>query len=200
MSESFIHLVAAGSQGFHLDLGDLPTWVGVGAAIAAALAAGWQLNGQRREFARQGRILERQQANHVDFSWIRAQAQDINLQTHAGPLPPAERSVWIVTNASRRPIHDVTCGISVAVPGQPKQTFNPERVGQLRPGEPPIFDPYRDTKLPLVRASTRFGFLFQYPIAPGGYPSEETNATLQFTDDAGLKWQIDQDLHLSRRP
>jgi hypothetical protein len=51
-----------------------------------------------------------------------------------------------------------------------------------------------DTKMRLVRAGERVGFIFIYDVSQ--YP--DARFTARFTDDAGLHWQIDEDLHLEK--
>jgi hypothetical protein len=51
----------------HVNMGDLPTWLGVLAASVAAVFVYLQLRSQQRELARQVRVLERQQADLIDL-------------------------------------------------------------------------------------------------------------------------------------
>lgn len=45
-----------------------------------------------------------------------------------------------------------------------------------------------------MRPGARFGFLVRLDVS--AYP--DTRLATRFTDDAGLHWQIDQDLHLQQ--
>jgi hypothetical protein len=178
--------------------GDVPTWIALGGAIAAAVAALIQLHLQReetarqtREFARRTRVLEREQADAVDFSWIPANPQQITIVT-AHPLPAAARSVLCVNNKSRRPIRDVACRINT-----PDGQLDAEGVGPLDPGDPPQISSWVITRVPLIRAGVTFGFLFERAL-DAGLPPQNMRLVMRFNDDAGLHWQIDQDLHLEK--
>lgn len=58
---------AAAPAGFHVNLGDLPTWLGVLAATVAAIFVYLQLRSQQKEIARQVAALERSRATRLTF-------------------------------------------------------------------------------------------------------------------------------------
>jgi hypothetical protein len=91
----------------HIDLGDLPTWLGVAAASIAALFVFLQLRSQQQQIARQTLALERQQADLVDLQqfW---QGELVPNDVQAEGLTGKE--YWHTTevvNKSRRPIRNV---------------------------------------------------------------------------------------------
>jgi hypothetical protein len=101
------------------------------------------------------------------------------------------RSVIVVENRSPYPIRDVTCRV---YPGD-RTTLIPERTGPFSsdgkddlPG--PVFTPHAAASAPVIRAKTEGGFLIELPLRT------DTRMSARFTDDAGLHWQIDQELHL----
>jgi hypothetical protein len=191
----------AATHKFDIALGDLPTWaLFVGAFIAAVIALR-QLRIQQDDSARQTRQLERQQANDVDFTWRPAAKVMI--------IPPGsdeatERTVVIVENNSRRPIRDVSCWISS---GQPPSRLAPLRLGPIKdsPGtnfEFSLYNARPETGHLLMRPGSKYGFLFEREI-----PSNDAIAIaeprdcrpmVQFTDDADLTWQIDDDIRLQK--
>jgi hypothetical protein len=182
-------VVLAAHQTHAIAWGDVPTWIAVIGAIVGAGVALWQLQGQRQEFARQTRILERSQADAVDFAWFPAEQYVIisNL-----PVDPAGRSFLFVHNTSRRPIRNVTCRVETA-----GQQLNAQLVGPLLPGNPPQINPWAGAAIPLIRAQEKFGFLFDVDM-PAGLLLPGMRTAAEFTDDAGLRWQIDENLHLQQ--
>jgi hypothetical protein len=64
-------------------------------------------------------------------------------------------------------------------------------------------DPYRRTltnpwpasEVRVIRAGDSFGFMFPIACPADDY---ETRRIVRFTDDTGLTWQIDEDLHLKK--
>ena len=123
------------SSSFHVDLGDLPTWLGVAAAAVAAffvyrqLAAQGaqlkvlqsQLELQRAETARQTAAVERQQANDVEVR-------------RASRVATVGNARWsaVIHNGSPRPIRDVAARI-VREPGAERQGPFEFMLGEDRP-------------------------------------------------------------------
>ena len=100
-----------------------------------------------------------------------------------------------VSNDSRRPIQNVVCkyGDSTAV-----------MVGRLVDrqqgapgGSPRLIDSLPRPSARVIRAGETYGFAFElnsHRILIGG------RGEARFTDDAGLHWQLDEDLHLKQLP
>jgi hypothetical protein len=182
------------SPGFHVSLGELPTWLGVLAASVAALfvylqlrAQQQQLGLQQQELTRQVAAIERQQANDVDV----VHGQVVNL-TDTGPGTAEHIDYWSVqiTNSSRRPIREVAAriepqpGTPLVAPWQLRLASTDQPAGGYVPG----------TGVPVLRKSVTVGFVFIKPFRQ--HP--QARILVRFTDDAGLHWQIDENLHLSR--
>jgi hypothetical protein len=176
---------------FAINWGDAPTWL----AVVVASVGGWialrQLRDQQDVIRRQTIQLERQQAEQIGFSW--ESAKQVN-ETIDDPI-------WmgIVRNDSHRPIRDVTCRIQ---PG-PGQGFDLEAqgvgeivdVGLGSNVSVPVFrHPKLDRRVPLIRAGSRFGFKTTVPVKD----HEVARMMVRFTDDAGLHWEVDPDLHLAK--
>ncbi len=97
----------------------------------------------------------------------------------------------VVGNGSGRPIRDVVCRIKP----HPVRGYDWEAavVAELA-GRPPFRNPRQAGQAPLIRAGQTFGFRFPFPF--GDHP--DARMKVRFTDDAGLHWQIDHDLHLEK--
>jgi len=176
---------------FAINWGDAPTWV----AVAVASAGGWialrQLRDQQDVIRRQTAQLERQQAEQIGFSW--EPAGQIN-ETIDDPI-----RMGVVRNDSRRPIRDVICRIQ---PG-PGQDFDQEAQGVTEivdagiasnASAPVLLRPKLDRMVPVIRAGSRFGFKTSVTVKDHGV----ARMMARFTDDAGLHWEIDPDLHLAK--
>ena len=95
------------AQGHRVDYGDVPTWL----AVAAALGAGWvalrAFRGQQKEFVRQVRQLERQQADAIDLTgWEEGAVACVPSPTTLLPQPKA---ILAIENKSLRPVRQVRC-------------------------------------------------------------------------------------------
>lgn len=147
-------------------LGDVPTWLAViGAAITAWVAL--------RQFARQTRVLERQQADQVDVRPL-----SVAISPPGTPPPgPGESGddyhVAVVYNGSRRPIHDVVCRIE-PTPGGPGTAAT--RVGEwiefdepMRGRQQRFQDSHEVPAIELIRVSTSYAFAF--PFRADDYPT-----------------------------
>ena len=173
-----------------INWGDAPAWgalviAGVGGSIALA-----QLRQQQRVIARE---LRRSAA--LEEARFRGQAEDVDMAWSAGN----GRETFVqVTNYSRRPIRALDCeivsedsGVVVAMPvqaGEMQET-------KLRRASDWVLP--KDGSAPgewcnVLRAGGRAGFLMSEP------PGVGQKALVRFTDDAGLRWQLDNELHLER--
>jgi len=179
----WVHLIA---------WGDFPTWLAVIGAIIGALAALRQLRSQQKDIARQTQLLERQQANAIDL------LPDKATGAGSGVLPPGSEELVHaarVTNGSSRPIRNVASRIEPG-PGESPQLAT--RIGEWVPTGPldRTFLSWRDgSHVAVIRADAR-EFLFPFPFIAKDYPA--ARIAIRFTDDAGLHWQIDHDLHLEK--
>ena len=170
-------------------------------------AAVWQLGLQRRQLreqqkdiARQAAQLERQQANLVDVT-----PRVVN-GAQAGVLA-AEDTLSVhavmVTNGSGRPIRDVVATICTDHPSfkaSPSRLNFAHRIGEfvdaaLAPGTTAeqLMTSENTDRLRVLPARRRGAMVF--PFNTRDYLNPKF--TVRFTDDAGLNWQIDNDLHLT---
>ena len=165
---------------------DLPAWLTFIAAALAFSLAYWQ-------FRKQTLQLQRRQANDIDSFWART--PDISVPNT--PIFSPGHAFVVVENKSGRPIRNVTCKIRLGS----GPSVDPTMIGPATRPNPA--NPHRltlNTSCPgaeakVIRAHDTFGFWFE-----ASYSSvEDIGArTVQFTDDAGLTWQMDDDLHLEK--
>lgn len=185
------------AHGHNVAWGDVPTWlafvtvfIGLPAALLQLNLQRIQLREQQHELRERPLLLERQQADKVDLT-----------RGHSDS-PPATYSapgrVWmaVVTNSSERPIRDVASRIQL-VQGGP--LLGDARIGELIPnstlqGGRAFQDRSTDNKAAIIRVSQCYGFAFG--VGADEHPMAQV--TTRFTDDVGLHWQLDQDLHLKR--
>jgi hypothetical protein len=149
-----------------------------------------QLREQQRELQEHRLLLDRQQADKVNLT-----------RDHSDSTPvtySATGQVWmaVITNNSERPIRDVASCIQL-VEGGP--LVGGARIGELIPmstvqGGRAFRDLSAENKVAIIRINHSCGFAFS--AASGGYPTAQVMA--RFTDDVGLHWQLDQDLHLEK--
>jgi hypothetical protein len=194
-------LIAAGSAPVHdagssLNWGDVPTWLLFVGAVAAGVAAFRQLSVMQEDSRRRTAQLERAQADQIDVVLVPSSL-----------LPPgvtrsevSNEEYWFVEvrNNSRRPIREVGC---VMVPhlGLPPQfaAQGGELASVPLPGgrSGSTFIPARAPIASVLRVGDAWGFLFSIKV------NEYTFAefTAHFTDDAGLRWMIDHNLHLKAK-
>jgi hypothetical protein len=201
LSSQPIKTMALHGDAFKVNLGDLPTWLAFVAAAVAAYFVYGQLKGQRAEIARQTRLLERQQADQIDVS--------LHTDDAVPPASPQAKNEpnWTVyiTNGSRRPIRDIMATI-VPAPGMDSAAATQRAdivTVTVRDSKVPEASAHASTLLKinveaiaLLRAGAIAGLVFQYRLKE--YP--KPRFAVEFTDDAGLRWQIDSDLHLQRIP
>jgi hypothetical protein len=165
------------------------------------------LKGSLKERVRLRQIAERAQADDVGFAWWpSSHVLIINPPTQPPPGTPRHpqaithadtpaMAVLAVDNASRRRILNAACRI------EPSEgtglTLAAERTGQLtdvgsQAHRGMMNNPAEGTTVPLIRAGTRCGFVLRFDLEK----NPDTRLAARFTDDGGLHWQIDQDLHL----
>lgn len=198
---------------------DLPdairTWVGFVAIIGAGVAL-WQLDMQRRQLAEQKDILKDEvkrnkqrdaliaaQLSELEqraLTFERQQADDIDLRRSTVAADPTDAisgklHMAELTNGSRRPIRNVLCRIQA--PGG--SLVEAIRVGpivthSMPPGARTIVGSSDRPDILLVRDEGVVALTF--PLGVVTHP--EACVTARFTDDAGLHWQLYQDLHLQK--
>jgi hypothetical protein len=146
------------------------------------------LDGQLRELEQRALMTERQQADAVD---LRSRPSpkiipSIPQLQHGTPYT-AE-----VANGSRRPIRNVACRIEL-VPGDslrvPTVASSSKEIA-----ERVIVTPVEGVCLDFVRAGTAAIFVFPFDVNK----LPEARMIARFTDDGGLHWQLDTDLHLGK--
>jgi hypothetical protein len=199
---------------------DVRTWVGFVVAISAAVAALWQLDMPRRQLAEQKDVLkgevernkkrdalltgQLQEIEQRSLTYERQQAQDVDIRasTISGPVPDMEAlggqilRTAEVYNRSSRHIRDVACRIE---PPPGDSLVQAGRVGRLvqfdrARGGRVLTDQANEPQVDLARADATVEFIF--PVEAEADP--KARITARFTDDAGLHWQIDPDLHLEK--
>jgi hypothetical protein len=170
--------------------GDAPEW----GALTVAAIGGWvalaQLRQQQKVITKEltrGAALEearlRQQAESVDVAWSSENAQETFVE---------------VVNKSRRPIRGLECRIVSDADG--KLIARPAKAGEMKAKRFFVSSDWvlpRDGVSPgqwcnVLRAGGHAGFRITEPAGPG------QRALVQFVDDAGLHWQLDNELHLER--
>jgi hypothetical protein len=152
-------------------------------------------------------VAEREQAIDVGFAWWPASHVLIINPPASTPRDPevvahadtSGMAVLVVDNASRHRILDVTCRIEPAAGAG--LTLAAERIGQLTDvgtsaHRAMLNNPTEGSTIPLIRVGSRYGFLFRFDLEH----NPDARLAARFTDDAGLHWQIDHDLHLEKLP
>jgi hypothetical protein len=208
-------------------MGDFPTWALAVIALLALIAAtaayfqqadaakklGEQVNIQRCQLSNQQEA-NRKQAEVVNaqlremqqraeaFERQQADAVTLSLTEWGGELPgyeegPQPLRMALVGNGSHRPIRDVACRLYTE-PGD--EACEPKAIAQIAESDgrsledSAVLDQTGATEFRLIAAGDDAAFVFNI-IAD---VFVEDRLTLRFTDDAGLHWQIDHDLHLKK--
>lgn len=185
------------AHGHEVAWGDVPSWLTFGILLIGLPVGLVQLNMQRiqlrdqqHELQQSHLILERQQANKVDLT---KEPSDVKPASFSKP-----GKVWmsVVTNGSDRPIRNVACRIR-HIAGS--HLISGARIGELVPmpavqGGRSFQDLTPEPQAALMRIKQTCGFAFgvrvnDHPIA---------QVIVRFTDDVGLHWELDQDLHLKK--
>jgi len=228
---AFSHIVAGVAVGspttFQINLGDLPTWLGVVAASVAAYfvygqlrSQQQQLNGQQQEIARQAAALERQQPNKIDATLWGWDMPNPDFDPASPDFDPVNdyadvaTSCWAVRvdNRSERPIREVVARIQESPGagmthasgvityageledlGHTERTRPDRRMHWVRDNASEVWVP--GDQLDFLRTGG-FHAVFHFEVSMEEHP--DPRMTVRFTDDAGLDWQIDHELHLQR--
>jgi len=195
------------------DWGDVPTWL---LAVLAA-TAGWigfaqlgmlrnQIAEEARRNAKRDELVNRQltEAEQRSLTYERQQTEAVDIKPSysmakiAGSDPPASHRVHgaEVSNESRRPIRNVACMIEPD-PGDTLQAADKVGLfGEFADGTRAFPAPRQGSHISLLRAGKTAGFFF----AADTKEHPKARLTVRLTDDAGLHWQIDPDLHLEKLP
>lgn len=205
---------------------DIRTWAGFVVVIVGAGAALWQLDMQRRQLAEQkdvlkdevernkkrdaliaGQLLELEQRA---LTYERLQAEEIDVRWSSirraapGSSKDATRMVHMaeVVNSSRRPIRNVACRIEPEPGGSMQAAVQVGSGHAIGPaiavagsvGPRKFLNLSDGSHILLMRTGEEVSFVFETGIEE--YPKAQVTA--RFTDDAGLHWQINPDLHLEK--
>lgn len=217
---------------FHVQLGDLATWLLAVLALGALIAAGLAYNAQRTaladqrrataELARQATALadqaelqrkalaDQQTVNALQArvlernldALVRQQAEQIRYDqdTYGAKADGANSANRVIAaNESARPIRNVVCRLREDQLGEHCTVTWAGRIVRIpRDGRsPPIelsADKVQGERVSLIRRGETWGFVFPIDAVDG----QEIPALLRFTDDAGLHWQVNNDLHLEQ--
>ena len=191
----------------HIQWGDVPTWLAVIVATFGGYVALRQLrqqqktiegeiernkardailDGQLREMQDRERSRQREQAERVDLTW------DIY-------DPQLARSLIVVINGSSRPIRDIAAVVHTSDKVSPSVPLGcAEMVAAVVSGPPDGWVmPVRENanghrRMDALRPEGRAGFVMS--LAPGALTGSEARA--EFTDDAGYRWRLTNDLSL----
>jgi hypothetical protein len=178
--------------------GDIPTWL----LFLAATVAGWaalvqlvrqqeQINEEAVRNAQRDELMKTQLAEAelraTDRRREQAASIDVSVITILGPA-----MVGRAMNNSRRPIRDVTCKVmsrvddgALALSDQylpPVPIVGGRSLGVTTTG----------SRISFIRPGWVSGFVFTPVTSP------DRLIVVWFTDDAGMRWQLDEDLHLVR--
>ena len=206
-------LVFQPPTGYHPDWGDFPTWL---AFIAAAVAGGValtqlkaqqdQINAEAERNIKRDQLLDSQlqEAQQRALTNQRRQGEQVRLSGY--PMRADGRAFAQIVNDSERPIRDVACRMMQ----EGKPTLPTEfRVAVNLPGPPGSPQPDR-TYFPAKAA--------EFDIASGQYLSlnagkeirisfagdpmyaQSVKYVIHFTDDADVRWQLDDDMRLTTAP
>jgi hypothetical protein len=189
-----------------VDWGDVPAWVTVVVAFLALIAAGLayltqskQLRLQQTQLKDQTRVQEREQANQIDVDW-----QNLDPSAWLRQSWKAGANIdkmLVVADNSKRPIHSVACKLQrSATSGDQEPRRLADAVSELGPSTPEhqeaTFKP-GGPSLAVIKAGASGGFIWSSGDMPD---SQGSQFWVRFTDDAGLHWEIDTDLHLEKLP
>jgi hypothetical protein len=175
---------------FGINWGTAPEWV----ALTIAGVGGWIALAQLRQ---QQRVItkELQRGAALEEARLREQAEAVDLAWSA----EGRRETFVkVSNKSRRPIRGLDCRIVSEEDGG--LIALPVQAGEMQ--EEKLLSG-SDWVLPkngvapgkwcnVLRSGGYAGFLMPEP------PDSGQRAIVRFTDDAGLRWQLDNELHLER--
>ena len=165
-------------------------FIGLPAALLQLNMQRIQLREQQHELREHRLIFERQQADKVNLT------RDHSDATPASYSAPGQVWMAVITNDSERPIRDAASRIQL-IQGGP--LLSGARIGELIPmvtaqGGRVFQDRSIENKVAVIRSSHSYGFAFSAGVDE--HPAAQV--TVRFTDDVGLHWQLDQDLHLKK--
>jgi hypothetical protein len=184
--------------------GDLPTWLLFGVGLVGGVIGLLQFRTFVREQGAEARrnekrdeLMDRQlgEAERWAKADLRRQAEDVEvrwLRTKAGAAGII--ATGIVTNKSKRPISRISCRVVSKVDGALLKL--PDECGFMPFMQEDAFIAVMvDTKplqeFEVLGPKVSCGFAFK------GYPPEPDQVFVAwFTDDAGNRWQLDENLHL----
>ena len=139
------------------------------------------------------RIAQREQADAVRF---RGSVADEVLVIREPPIETAGCTVFAVSNVSRRRILNVECGVEASrgaglgVSADMIGTLDTE--ADISSKRVVLRSVLEGARIPVIRPGGQGGFLVPFDFRPQPLAPH----AVRFTDDAGLHWQIDQDVHL----
>jgi hypothetical protein len=151
------------------------------------------LDGQIRELQQREQVSQRQQADSVDLAWWIG--KDVPV-AREGPFTGDMGTILMVANRSSRPIRNVTCRI-LPVDGSAEVAGG---VGLLQFDEsdkhagPRMVGAVPGSVMTVIRAGSSYGYIFSFEMIK----HLDASLAARFTDDAGVHWQLDQDMHLVR--
>jgi hypothetical protein len=201
---------------FHVrpDLGDVPTWLAVVIAAIGGYVALRQLREQQGQFAEEARrnekrdiLLDTQLAEAAERanSHRRQQAEKITLKRDV--IRPGRDSLAHVTNGSSRPIRNVACRLYLddraVMPCSLKVGQRPLSDGAwLKRNRSVVFLPAGDD-MDLINGLYRdqlAGEIIRFIFPGPTKPDSNTKFLVRFVDDAGARWQLDENMHLEAPP
>jgi hypothetical protein len=159
------------------------------------------LEAQLAELRQRAAAIARQQADAVTIASGQWRGAVPGVRTEGGP--PVHKAV--VKNGWYRPVNNVVCRLQTEQNGAMYSACLVARRAPVPPSPFPnsptaanldgytLVDRVEDTKIRLLKAGDVVEFVFVYDVA-----SHQGIFTLRFTDDAGLHWQVDDDLHLQQ--
>lgn len=201
---------------FHVrpSLGDVPTWLAVVIAAIGGYVALRQLREQQVQFTEEARRNEKRdilldtqlvEAAERANSHRRQQAEKITLRREV--VRPGRDRLAHVTNGSSRPIRNVTCRLyldgRVVMPRLFKVGQCPPSDGAwLKRKQSAIFHPAGDD-MDLVNGLYRdqlAGEIIRIIFSGPTKSNNDIKFLVRFVDDAGARWQLDENMHLQAPP
>ena len=178
-----------------IDWGDAPTWVAGAFAAAAAFYTRGMLKSQRQQIEEQRAFIAEQSTNlELERAELRAQADErrhgqarlVKMDTHWEPLHSGDSTLgafWTVFVESRssEPLRDVTVRFGGAY--NPAAAFD-NRDNRRAPVPLPLLGPHREYRFTSQQSAGM----------------ENNRPVLFFTDNAGVRWRLDEHGELSEVP
>jgi hypothetical protein len=163
-----------------IDWGDAPTWIAAFFAAGAAVFAGGTLRSQRQQIAEQQAFIAEQSQNlQMERDELRAAAED-RRYAQARQIDTELRGLGVrVYNNSDAPIADVLVTLGEAPAHHAAEVFDALDRHSRTSGEYIV-------PMPVMGARRCFSFRGAGDVDPG------PNFDVYFTDDAGVRWHLDQ--------